>query len=963
VGWVSFQLAGERDFYCWEVLRLSISGCLFSLLGDVGFLRVGYKEKICIFACMEVRDFLRQRVGGELTEAEERILREMGEGKVIDFLGERQVDMRLEAHREAAQAWGSAQRVRAEFLYWLLVWPDFQRLIHPKGLALRGVHVEGKLDFEGAQLLHRLFIEDSYLSGGLSLVEAQARTLSLEGSYLPGLWARRARIEGDLRLESALIDPPQPLEIITERHAKEALFQLEEAVVQGDLDLDAVWMRYPRHIALYAKALRVEGSLYLRRANIEGTVYLVEAQISADLQAQGLSISSVPGGHAFVASPVRIGGETVLDDTEVSAEAALDFRASRLGGNLSLRKVRAKRVELTKVQVQGSLDVSGAHIKRLGASEMILRGDLSMEEGTAELYLRAAQVEGNISLKEVEGEVRAGDLTLKGTLKVERANLGDLNITEARVEGNVELSKVNLEGSIRAERMVLGGDLRLMEVLVRNDLNFGGAQVGGKFEAEDIEGRTMEAWGMQIGKGLEWTRVRAVEVDLRGTRVEERLIVVSLTCYSRWESYEMMVIEEARIRGVNRLHNFSWERGKVSGRLEISDVVTDALSLQGTRVDESLEVREIRVGGAVNLEGFQGGGDILIERCILGGLPFEPGLSLKRAEIAGEVRIKYSSILSGLDAEKLHARSLYVEGTFLTGGEGIGSDSPASQLEGKWAGGLSLKDAQLEDRAYFKDVTIMGPVSLRYAQMQTLEIVVEEGSGKEGEDSGIGLSPLAGWVDLHGISVSRWVFSGPAIKDEDSETRLRLFSAWLRRQLPHYSAHPYENVAKALKAEADENAALRILIQKEDDVGLAQNLPLWKRFLRGLLRYTVGHGYRPEWALVWILAFIALGAFLFELGYRYEVMAPASTDVLVQEKYQKYREIPKDYPPFSAWAYSIDAFIPFLDLVLEHYWIPNADAGLAGALLRIYLWIHIGVGWILSSLFLTSVTGIIRRLE
>jgi hypothetical protein len=277
--------------------------------------------------------------------------------------------------------------------------------------------------------------------------------------------------------------------------------------------------------------------------------------------------------------------------------------------------------------------------------------------------------------------------------------------------------------------------------------------------------------------------------------------------------------------------------------------------------------------------------------------------------------------------------------------------------------GLSLKDAQLEERAYFKDVTIMGPVSLRYAQMQTLEIVVEQGSGKEGKDSGIGLSPLAGWVDLHGISVSRWVFSGSAIEDKDSETRLRLFSAWLRRQLPHYSAHPYENVAKALKAEADENAALRILIQKEDDVGLAQNLPFWKRFWRGLLRYTVGHGYRPEWALVWILAFIALGAFLFDLGYREGVMAPASTDVLVQEKYQKYREIPKDYPTFSAWAYSIDAFIPFLDLVLEHYWIPNADAGWGGVLLRIYLWIHIGVGWLLSTLFLTGVTGIIRRLE
>jgi len=391
--------------------------------------------------------------------------------------------------------------------------------------------------------------------------------------------------------------------------------------------------------------------------------------------------------------------------------------------------------------------------------------------------------------------------------------------------------------------------------------------------------------------------------------------------------------------------------------------VTNAFSLQGTRVDEGLEVKRVRVGGAVNLEGFQGGGNLLIEECILGGLPSEPGLSLKRAEIAGEVRIEYSDILSGLDAEKLHAHSLYVEKTFLTRWVWRKLDWPTFQVVEVRHVGLSLKDVQLEERAYFKAVTIMGPVSLRYAQMQTLEIAVEQGSGKEGKDSGIGLSPLAGWVDLHGISVSRWVFSGPAIEDKDSETRLRLFSAWLRRQLPHYSAHPYESLAKALKAEADENAALRILIQKEDDVGLARSLPWWQRFWRGLLRYTVGHGYRPEWALVWILAFIALGAFFFDLGYREGVMAPASTDVLVQEKYQKYREIPKDYPTFSAWAYSIDAFIPFLDLVLEHYWIPNADAGWWGALLRIYLWIHIGVGWILSTLFLTGVTGIIRRLE
>lgn len=40
----SFQLAGERDFYSERRLDF-LSGYLFSLLGGVGFLSVGYKEK------------------------------------------------------------------------------------------------------------------------------------------------------------------------------------------------------------------------------------------------------------------------------------------------------------------------------------------------------------------------------------------------------------------------------------------------------------------------------------------------------------------------------------------------------------------------------------------------------------------------------------------------------------------------------------------------------------------------------------------------------------------------------------------------------------------------------------------------------------------------------------------------------------------------------------------------------
>jgi len=140
---------------------------------------------------------------------------------------------------------------------------------------------------------------------------------------------------------------------------------------------------------------------------------------------------------------------------------------------------------------------------------------------------------------------------------VEKANLEDLNITEARVGGNMELSKVNLEGAIQAERLVLGGDLRLTEVLVRYHplgagFDFEGAQVGGKFEAKNIEGKGIRARGMQIGKGLIWKKIEAGTVDLTGTRVGEELSIVSLTC-DRWESDEMIVVGKASIKGVRIL--------------------------------------------------------------------------------------------------------------------------------------------------------------------------------------------------------------------------------------------------------------------------------------------------------------------------------------------------------------------------------------------------------------------------
>jgi hypothetical protein len=65
-------------------------------------------------------------------------------------------------------------------------------------------------------------------------------------------------------------------------------------------------------------------------------------------------------------------------------------------------------------------------------------------------------------------------------------------------------------------------------------------------------------------------------------------------------------------------------------------------------------------------------------------------------------------------------------------------------------------------------------------------------------------------------------------------------------------------------------------------------------------------------------------------------------------------------------------FLPFVNLHQEHYWWPDESlrgdcviAGrkiaIRGSTLRVYLWLQIIAGWLLSAIFVAGVTGLIRN--
>src|SRR5262249_19226541 len=127
---------------------------------------------------------------------------------------------------------------------------------------------------------------------------------------------------------------------------------------------------------------------------------------------------------------------------------------------------------------------------------------------------------------------------------------------------------------------------------------------------------------------------------------------------------------------------------------------------------------------------------------------------------------------------------------------------------------------------------------------------------------------------------------------------------------------------------------------------------------------TIGYGHRPLRAIFWSALIVATGWVVISLAKRAGVMR---------------QTWPENTPPppmspqegLQPLLYSLDVFLPFVNLHQEHYWWPDANANghaqwlgqswnCRGWMVRTYLWLQIMAGWLLSAVFIAGITGLIR---
>ena len=229
---------------------------------------------------------------------------------------------------------------------------------------------------------------------------------------------------------------------------------------------------------------------------------------------------------------------------------------------------------------------------------------------------------------------------------------------------------------------------------------------------------------------------------------------------------------------------------------------------------------------------------------------------------------------------------------------------------------------------------------------------------------------------------------GQFARPEDAQSRID----WLAKRpdgMP-FSPLPYEQAAKVLRAmgkdidawdiEREKRKLQRTERHPSNSFKISRWGRLWGRAIDALTDFV----YRPWKTVEWAIVVVFASALLFNFADKHGRIVPHQPIVLANSEYKselsrstgdggQCRNGPKptevvvrlfpDYPEFSAFVYSLDVFIPFFALHQEQYWYPKPSDADREILLRIFpywYWLEIIAGWILTSLFLLSITGLLR---
>jgi hypothetical protein len=560
-------------------------------------------------------------------------------------------------------------------------------------------------------------------------------------------------------------------------------------------------------------------------------------------------------------------------------------------------------LELSQVRAMAGVSLVGASV----GSRLDCQG-ATFEKASAgsedvALAARGLRVGGDVSLRLV---------TSRGGVDLDLARIsGDLDCSGATFESPRPAGSIGAV-AFSARRSDISGDVVLLGTTTRGQVSLVGANIGGNLgcAASKLHNQPMRegaAPGVAVVPAL----------DAEGIKVGG---YVSLRSGFRAEG------------GVSLM----------GGQVGLSLGCTDAECHDPGGL--ALNAQGLRVSGDVYLrDGFSAIGEVLLFGADIGG-----SLDCHRASFVNEEAHKQN--LEGNFAIRAH--TLKVRGTVLLHagcvvkgevnftGAVIGGDL---DCRGARFGNpkvrrtaFSIESAQVGETFYwgpFLDASPTGRVDFRRARVGRL---VDDPKAWSSEQK----------LELNGFE---YQLLGDAGSVASSSQRL----SWLRQHSKgEYFPQPFEQLAAVYDRMGDEADARRVRIEKQRMLRLSGRLRGTRWLSNLLLDWTVRYGWEPWRALVLGLVVVLLGALLFgALGEANFERTPGSSPS----------------GSFHPVVYSLDTFLPIIDLGQESRWTPRETVELprigtlSGLPVQVYLWLHTILGWGVSTVVVAAYTGLVRK--
>jgi hypothetical protein len=449
---------------------------------------------------------------------------------------------------------------------------------------------------------------------------------------------------------------------------------------------------------------------------------------------------------------------------------------------------------------------------------------------------------------------------------------------------------------------------------------------------------------------------RVGALKLRGVRISGRLMLAGATIapYVQFDDCRLdedLMLPECTAGSMRLVRclipRLEAARLQISGDLHLPQcLVPGGIRLTDAQIGTDLLLNQITVHDSLGRRALAGDGLTVGQDMDAELIDVTGEFSLRSARIGGRLSLRGATLRNPAGSYALNASRISVEHTlYLTSGTvrppGVPLTPGAGNAESRTFtcdGGVRLDDGRfgnaiVVNRARF---TLHDGQQLSLRRVQTPDLRFTPGRPPDGTVSlaGARIGSLrdapaswpAGGTDLSRLSYDEIASRG--------EFPLPLRIAWLHDATPEYSPEAYERLAAALRAGGEDSDAREVLLAKQRR--RRETLPVAGRVWGWLQDVTVGYGFRPGRAAVWMGVLWALGAAYFAAHG-----APRPTD-------SGYR------PHWSPALYALDLLLPVIDLGQDNAWrVSGVDQWVASVLTLL--------GWTLATTAAAGASRLLRR--